>query len=863
MNAGEFLAQTLSPDANLRLNAEKQLENAARTDFAQYMLLLTQELANESSASYIRMAAGLALKNSITARETARKVEYEQLWQSLPIEVKHQVKIAALQTLASPEHQAGQSAAQLIAAIAAYELALNQWPDLMVTLVANVGDGQPSSLKQHSLQTIGYICEAVPPEVLSIQSNAILTAVVTGARKEEPDVVVRLAALGALYDSLEFVRDNFNNEAERNYIMQVVCEATQSPEAPVQTAAFGCLVKIMHLYYDLMPFYMEKALFALTTQGMYNPNEQVSLQAVEFWSTVCEEEIEVNLEVQEAQELNEEPSRENHEFARAAAADILPVLLELLCKQDEDADEDDWNISMAAATCLQLFAQVVGDLLVSPVLVFVEQNIQSPDWHQREAAVMAFGSVLEGPNVVMLTPLVNQALPVLIHMMKDPVIFVKDTTAWALGQISNFVAEAINPEVHLPELVSALLTGLTDNPRIVANCCWAFMNLVCHFAPEDSHHLSLMTPYYEAIIAALLHVTDQKGNESNSRTSGYETLSTFIIFSADTVLPIIANVLTVIMSRLEISIQMQNQILDIEERANHDELQSNLCNVLTSITRRFGPDIRSTSDQIMTLLLQTMQTAPKQSVVHEDVLLAVGAMMNSLEEQFEVYVSSFAPYLSVALSNEQEYQLCSVAVGLVGDLARALNAKILPYCNEFMTILVQDLQSSVLDRNVKPAILSCFSDIALAIGAAFETYLEAVMVLLQQASSVQAPPGASFSMIDYVDALRLGIVEAFVGITQAVRTDNRLDLIQPYIHSMFALLHMITKDRERTESLTRAALGLLGDLAESFSGGQLKEYFAADWITELLNSGKTKFCTQQTKDIARWATEQVKRQARF
>jgi importin subunit beta-1 len=43
-----------------------------------------------------------------------------------------------------------------------------------------------SSLKQATLQTIGYICEEIPPEVLEIQANNILTAVVQGARKEEP-----------------------------------------------------------------------------------------------------------------------------------------------------------------------------------------------------------------------------------------------------------------------------------------------------------------------------------------------------------------------------------------------------------------------------------------------------------------------------------------------------------------------------------------------------------------------------------------------------------------------------------------------------------------------------------------------------
>lgn len=45
--------------------------------------------------------------------------------------------------------------------------------------------------------------------------------------------------------------------------MQVVCEATQSPSSDVQVAAFECLVKIMHLYYDWMKFYMERALFGV------------------------------------------------------------------------------------------------------------------------------------------------------------------------------------------------------------------------------------------------------------------------------------------------------------------------------------------------------------------------------------------------------------------------------------------------------------------------------------------------------------------------------------------------------------------------------------------------------------------------
>jgi importin subunit beta-1 len=163
----------------------------------------------------------------------------------------------------------------------------------MPTLVRNVGEGG-DHLKQASLTTIGFICESQDADLRSSlvqHSNAILTAVVQGARKEEPNPEVRLAAIYALGDSLEFVESNFKNEGERNYIMQVICEATQASDSRIQQGAFGCLNRIMALYYELMRFYMEKALFGLTIMGMKSEEEDVAKLAVEFWSTVCEEEI--------------------------------------------------------------------------------------------------------------------------------------------------------------------------------------------------------------------------------------------------------------------------------------------------------------------------------------------------------------------------------------------------------------------------------------------------------------------------------------------------------------------------------------------------------------------------------------------
>ena len=52
-------------------------------------------------------------------------------------------------------------------------------------------------------------------------------------------------------------------QTERHFIMQVVCEATQSVDTRVRVAALQCLVKIMSLYYIHMEHYMGPALFAV------------------------------------------------------------------------------------------------------------------------------------------------------------------------------------------------------------------------------------------------------------------------------------------------------------------------------------------------------------------------------------------------------------------------------------------------------------------------------------------------------------------------------------------------------------------------------------------------------------------------
>jgi importin subunit beta-1 len=816
-------------------------------------------------------------------------------------------------------------AAQVVSAAATIELPQGQWLDVIQALVTNVTSASTPQLKQSSLKVLGYICEEIDPDVLESQSNLILTAVIQGMRKEETDPDTRLAGTQALYNALAFVKKNFDNETERNYIMQTVCETTQAERSDIRLAAYECVVSIAETYYDLLAPYMQ-ALYSLTLQCVERSTkdeeeDEVGQQAVEFWSTICDEELDLMAsrprrkrlrpallprlpprlpwpsfgpalgmalprgrvhafgrltpfplppmqeEEEEAKEEERQPERRSQNYARGAVPALVPLLLEALCKQEEDA-EDSWNLAMAAATCLSRAARVSQDLVVQPVMTFIGTHIGSADWHRREAATLAFGSILEGPAPSLLQPLVAQAMPVMIGLLKDAQVQVKDTAAWTIARICEHHITFIAPEMwglmlrtpqpgEPPEVEGALFLGLKDHPRVASNVCLALHNLAeqCE-ATRDNPTNDLSGPFVDLARALLACTERPDATESNLRSSAYEALNTVLTNSADDTAGSVLQLLPVILQRLEATFAMQ--LLSAEDCEAQSELQGLLCGCLQVITCKLGAQIKPHADQMMQAFLQVF--GAKNSTVHEEALMAVGAIANATEAEFDKYMPHFRPFLSLGLSNYEEHQVCQVAVGVVGDICRSLEGRLLPYCDEILGLLLKNLQSPKLNRNVKPPILSCFGDIALAIGGNFEKYMDVTMSMLQQASATEVDMEDD-DLVDYLHQLQEGIFEAYTGVLQGLRADSKADVFLNYVQGCLNLLVLVSKVTEQhgtTDDLLRAAVGVAGDLASTI-GPRFKQMVRQSPYKEsvkLLMKEATKSRTDGTKQVAQWANTQ-------
>jgi importin subunit beta-1 len=316
----------------------------------------------------------------------------------------------------------------------------------------------------------------------------------------------------------------------------------------------------------------------------------------------------------------------------------------------------------------------------------------------------------------------------------------------------------------------------------------------------------------------------------------------------------VEQLLPVILKRLEDTFLLQ--IVSNDDRENQIELQGLLCGTMQVITQKLGAAAVPFADRMMHTFLQVF--GAKNSTVQEEVLMAVGAVATATEAGFEKYMPHFRPFLGLGLANYEEHQVCAVAIGVVGDICRALEAKVLPYCDEIVNLLLRNLQNPALNRNVKPPILSCFGDIALAVGGHFEKYMQVTMSMLVQASSTAIDTGNA-DLVEYLNQLREGIFEAYTGVLQGLRADDKSGAFEPYVMGALDLIRQVAEgipSGTTSDEVLRAAAGVVGDLGSSLGARGLKAVARQsphrEYLKALLKEAKAS-SNEQTKQVGQWA----------
>jgi importin subunit beta-1 len=226
---------------------------------------------------------------------------------------------------------------------------------------------------------------------------------------------------------------------------------------------------------------------------------------------------------------------------------------------------------------------------------------------------------------------------------------------------------------------------------------------------------------------------------------------------------------------------------------------------------------------------------------------------------FSRYLEGFFPYLELGLQQHRELQACQVAVGCLGDVCRACEEQVEPYCDRIVSVLLTNLQSDEVHRAIKPQILSVFGDMAMSLGDRFEKYLPHVVPMLQAAAVMsveqQRRPGSAEDR-DYNNQLRQGVLEAWAGLLNGLTKDKADAFLRHNAPSLIEFVEAVASDAENQDSsVWHKSAALLGDVAGSLSGvGPL--FHQKPFVQKFLGQ-----CAMDpaTEDTARWAWASVQK----
>ena len=121
---------------------------------------------------------------------------------------------------------------------------------------------------------------------------------------------------------------------------------------------------------------------------------------------------------------------------------------------------------------------------------------------------------------------------------------------------------------------------------------------------------------------------------------------------------------------------------------------------------------------------------------------------------------------------------------------------------------------------------------------------------------------SDYDMLDYLNELREGCLEAYTGIIQGLKGDGTspspdLSIVQPHVSYIVQFITVVARDNEHSDASVAASAGLIGDLCAAF-GRDIVQLLDVEPITDLLTAGR-RSKTTKTKTLSTWATKEIRK----
>jgi hypothetical protein len=546
--------------------------------------------------------AGLVLKNALLRPPMQQQQQQQGRAMSLllslpPGPVAEQLKELLLTYALQCQHAELRAVASSVIATSAVSpdglqpaLHIRAWPQLVPQLLVYLQQQQDDVNISHNnnnnnnnnnsdhtaavhgaLVTVRKILEDGPSELSPRDLDALVPALLQYLHVQKPEAH-KVQALQSLAACLT---DNVMPSAlvlEFDAYLKGLSALAQDQSGKVRQWVCRSIVTLLELRTEfLQPHFLQVAQFMLlqqsssTSSSLNEEQEQVALEACEFWLTFCSlDEVVVNSQM--------------HDTVGSLLPQLVPVLLsnmvygpeeqfELIARNDldmmdqddsnnmmrpvfhksraqkpgdrvanphggsdDDDDDDDahpddngdddglgeegensWTLRRCAAASLDSLATIYGGEPLLPCLLpALETGLSSSDPWVQEASIVALGAIAEGCHDEMSVHMA-QLYPYLMTPLAAPETAistnlpqVKSIAAWTIGRYSSWIVEQVqtgNQGHLLAQVTQVFLARLHDRNRRVQAACCSAFGVLIEASGD------LMAPYlqpiYEQLVAAL------------------------------------------------------------------------------------------------------------------------------------------------------------------------------------------------------------------------------------------------------------------------------------------------------------------------------------------------------------------------
>ena len=649
-------------------------------------------------------------------------------WDKIPAETKKLIKNYAFSAIASPYKSARKGALLAVATIAQIEIPKKEWPEIIPILSASA-QGTDINSKLSSLEIQGIICDDLEKSDLSPdQVDTILNGLVLNITSAQSTDQIKILALSSLCTCLHLCSKNFNTDHEKDILMTNIITCISSTNDEVRLKALNCVMEVVRCFYDSIgASTLEHIGQATFPEIKRTESEETSLIAIEIWSSICDVEIE--------REIKKDPKLQSKNLIATASGPLVPLLLECLKRKPENED-DDWNTSVSAACCLSLMTEIIKDQMVPPIFAFISANIGAAEWENRCAGILAFGSILKGPQKDTTNTLVNAALPTMTSMLQDKKETVRLRTSWLFEKITKTAHGSIcNPQM-LDIIMAGLLTSIKDKPQISFQICFAISNVAYSLRANEGQQSSLMSKIFTSVLEALWSNAlrpDAFTESKNLAYASFEAMTSLIQYSANDTIPLIETVLQKLIETFQSTVKGSFTV-----PAKTVEYQGYLCTTLQSIFSKLSG--RLNADLADSFILLLIESFTQRKNVYDEGILAICGLINCLGKDFNKYMAKLGPYIFFAMKAQNDAILCKAAVDCVQDLARVLEDQMSPYLDSIFPILIEILKNSDTERTIKLGVITALGDLAVSTGKFFTQYFHDSLEMLKSAAILSVQP---------------------------------------------------------------------------------------------------------------------------